>query len=86
MKYVSIEDGTEKCIKAIGQSLINKAKDISRNIDLVTSIIIHAEINSDEIVNFNVTKNYIATLNDEKNNCEKNICQKLNNLGDDDCE
>lgn len=58
-------DKTEDCIKAIGESLIKKAKDISNDIDNVTSITIHANISYDEIVNFDVTKNYVAELEDD---------------------
>ena len=60
-----ISDGTENCIKAIGNSLIKKAKDISNDIDRVTNIRIEAVICNDEIINFDVTKNYVAELEDK---------------------
>jgi len=62
IKPVIISDGIEKCIKAIGQSLIEKANDVSRDTERVTSITIHAEIRNGEVVNFDIAKNYIAGL------------------------
>ncbi len=56
---------TENAIKAIGEELIRQAQDISREIDNVTSITIDAKITPDEIVNVNVTKNYVARLDKE---------------------
>ena len=40
---------TEKALIAIGQSIIDRAKDISNDLDRVRSITIHAELNPDEI-------------------------------------
>lgn len=56
----------KKSLIAIGQELINRADDISRDNNRVTSIIIHAELNQAEIVNFDITKNYVAYLEEEK--------------------
>lgn len=53
---------TEKALIAIGQSIIDRAKDISNDLDRVRSITIHAELNPAEIATFDITKNYIATL------------------------
>ena len=53
---------TEKALIAIGQSIIDRAKDISNDLDKVNSITIHAELNPAEITTFDITKNYIATL------------------------
>ena len=52
-------DNTVYCIKSIGQSLINRAEDIA-NDTKVRSITIHAELRPDELVTFNVTKEYCA--------------------------
>lgn len=52
-------DNTVYCIKSIGQSLINRAEDIA-NDTKVRSIIIHAELKPDEIVTYNITKEYDA--------------------------
>lgn len=59
-------DGVEKSIKAVGESLINRASDIARDIDKVTSITIYARLDPTEIVNFDITKNYMAELKEEK--------------------
>ena len=54
----------EKAIKAIGQELIRRASDISNDIEYVFSIEIKAKITPDEVVNFDVTKNYAARFED----------------------
>lgn len=59
-------DGLEKSIKAVGQSLINKANDIAMDVDGVTTVTIYALLNPDGVVNFDVTKNYIARFKEEK--------------------
>lgn len=46
------------CIKTIGQDLINRADDISRDINLVGSITIVGKIEAGEITNYDVVKNY----------------------------
>lgn len=55
----------KKSIIAIGQSLIERAEEISRDLDRVTSITIYAQLNPSEIVNFDITKNYIAEFKEE---------------------
>ena len=55
----------KKALIAIGQELINRANDISRDLNHVTSITIHAELNPTEIVNFDIIKNYAAYLEEE---------------------
>ncbi len=47
-----------QAIKSIGQDLIDKAEEISNDIEGVASITIHANITPLEIANFDVTKNY----------------------------
>ena len=59
------EETTKKGIIAIGQSLIERAEEISRDLDRVTSITIFAQLNPSEIVNFDITKNYIAEFKEE---------------------
>lgn len=62
-KEILIPTGKEnvnKSIKAIGQELIRRADDIANDINKVSSITINAVLTPDEIVNFDVTKNYIA--------------------------
>ena len=60
------EETAKNGIIAIGQSLIEKAEEITRDLDRVASITIFAQLNPGEIINFDITKNYIAELK-EKN-------------------
>ena len=53
-------------IIAVGQELIKRAGDISNDIEHVTSITIYARLDPAEVVNFDVTKNYTAFLEEEK--------------------
>lgn len=62
---VKNEEETKKGIIAIGQSLIERAEEISRDLDRVTSITIYAQLNPSEIVNFDITKNYTAKFKEE---------------------
>jgi len=52
------------CIKAIGQELIRRSDYISNDIRGVQTISINATISPDEIVNFNITKNYLVKFKD----------------------
>lgn len=56
-------------IIAIGQSLINKAEEITKDIDKdkVSSITIYANLNPNEIVTFEVSKSYYAQFEEENN-------------------
>lgn len=62
---VTNKEATKKGIIAIGQSLIERAEEISRDLDRVTSITIYAQLNPSEIVNFDITKNYTAEFKEE---------------------
>lgn len=62
------EETAKQGIIAIGQSLIERAEEISRDLDRVTSITIHAQLNPCEIVNFDITKNYIAEFKEDNEN------------------
>ena len=59
------EETAKNGIIAIGQSLIEKAEEITRDLDRVASITIFAQLNPSEIINFDITKNYIAELKEE---------------------
>ena len=59
------EETAKNGIIAIGQSLIEKAEEITRDLDRVASITIFAQLNPREIINFDITKNYIAELKEE---------------------
>lgn len=77
------KESLEKAIKAIGQELINRAKDISNDINKVNSIEIRALITPTEIVNFDITKNYTAWLSaeNEEDNRTKVRCNKCGGRG-----
>lgn len=62
---VTNNEATKKGIIAIGQSLIERAEEITRDLDRVQSITIFAQLNPGEIINFDITKNYIAELKEE---------------------
>lgn len=62
---VTNNEATKKGIIAIGQSLIERAEEISRDLDRVTSITIYAQLNPSEVVNFDITKNYTAEFKEE---------------------
>lgn len=69
MVQPTIALGQENCKKAlqnIGQDLINRAEDISRDLQYVSSITIYAQLNPTEIVNYDVSKNYQVFLNEEE--------------------
>lgn len=55
---ITINSEVAKCIKSIGQDLINRADDISNDLENVTSITIYSKIVGDKIINYDVTKNY----------------------------
>ena len=54
----TINSEVAKCIKAIGEDLIKRADDISRDLDRVSSISISSVIHGGEIINYDVNKNY----------------------------
>ena len=62
---VNNEETAKNGIIAIGQSLIERAEEITRDLNRVTSITIYAQLNPSEIVNFDITKNYTAELKEE---------------------
>lgn len=64
------KDNVKNGIVAIGQSLIKKSDEVSNDLKDVGSITIYAEIKAEEIVNFDITKNYIARLESEENKSE----------------
>ena len=54
----TINTEAERCIKSIGEDLIKRAGDISRDLENVTTISIKAVIDGGTIINYDVTKNY----------------------------
>lgn len=65
LKPISKEK-TKKSIIAIGQELIKRAADITNDLEFVANIEINAKLTPDEVTNFNITKNYIATYEDKE--------------------
>lgn len=60
------KENVKKAIIAIGQELIRRADDITNDLKFVASIEINAKLIPDEIVNFDVKKNYMATYEDKE--------------------
>ena len=59
------EETAKNGIIAIGQSLIERAEEITKDLNRVSSITIFAQLNPSEIINFDITKNYVAELKEE---------------------
>lgn len=64
MPVLKKENDLEKWIKAIGQNIIDKAEDIGRDTKKVRSVTIYANITPEEILNFDITKNYCINFED----------------------
>ena len=62
---VNNEKTAKDGIIAIGKELIKKAEDITKDLKYVSSITIYAQLNPNEVVNFDITKNYTAILEEE---------------------
>ena len=62
---ITRKEDINKSIKAIGQELIRRADDISKDLEMVSSITINAVLTPAEIVNFDITKNYTAMFESE---------------------
>lgn len=50
----------EKWIKAVGEEIIDRASDVARDSERVSSITITSEIIPDKILNLDINKNYIV--------------------------
>lgn len=60
------KENVNKAIKAIGQELIKRADDITNDIENVSTITINAVLTPEEIVNFNINKNYTAMFEEKE--------------------
>lgn len=60
------KEEVKKSIMAIGQELIKRADDITNDLKFVYNIEINAKLTSNEITNFGIKKNYIATYEDKE--------------------
>ncbi len=65
---VTSKEEAEKAMIAVGQEIIRRAKDITNDLDRVTSIKIDAEIETfpEGYISVNINKNYIAEFQDTK--------------------
>lgn len=59
-------ESCNKALKTIGQNIIDKSDDVTKDLEGVSKIIIHAELNPAEIASFGITKEYIAEFKDCK--------------------
>ena len=68
MKEGKIMDkkSTEIALKAISQEINKRTEDIINDLERVASITINAVIRPDEWVNFDITKNYLATYKEKE--------------------
>ena len=60
--YITSQENVEEALKAVGQTIINKAKDTATDIKDVRSISIYSSINAGEVVTVDITKSYVAKL------------------------
>lgn len=69
MTKPAIAIGKENCkksIESIGQDLINRAEEITKDLEHVKSITIYANITPTEVVTYDVTKNYSVNFIENK--------------------
>lgn len=59
---ISGKKSAQKALVAIGEELIKRADDITRDLERVSSISIYALLEPDKRINFDITKNYTATF------------------------
>lgn len=62
---ITKKEDVNKSIKAIGQELIRRADDISKDVEMVSSITINAVLTPTEVVNFDITKNHTEMFESE---------------------
>lgn len=60
------KENVKNAIIAIGEELIKRADDVTNDIKFVTSIEINAKLTPNEIANFDIKKNYMATYEDKE--------------------
>ncbi len=80
---ITSKENCIEAIKSIGQNLIDRAEDICNDLHRVSNITIYANITPSEIVNFDVTKNYIVNetiFKKRKNRKNETIFKKRSRL------
>lgn len=70
MPMLKKDNDLEKWVKAIGRNIIDKAEDIGRDTNKVRTVTIYACITPEEILNFDITKNYGVEMMEEKESKE----------------
>ncbi len=60
MPVLKNNNDLERWIKNIGADIIERAEDVGRDTKRVRTVSIYALITPDEILNFDITKNYIV--------------------------
>lgn len=55
---ITINSEVARCIKSIGEDLIKRAEDITRDLDGVTDITIYSKIEAGKIICYDVEKSY----------------------------
>lgn len=58
VEILSINEEVARCIKKIGQNIIERADEISKDLDDVATVTITSTVEADKILNFDVIKNY----------------------------
>ena len=71
MSSKTINVKVSESIKSRGEDLIARADDIARDLRNVTSININSKISYDEIINYDITKNYYTEALIDNNVKEK---------------
>lgn len=70
-RYIVTKDKPDQNIKevitAIGQNIIDRADEVSKNCENVSKITISADITPDTVVDYSINKTYYATINVKKN-------------------
>lgn len=60
------KENVKKSIIAIGQELIERANDITNDLEFVQSIEINAKLTVEAVTNFDIKKNYIARFEERE--------------------
>lgn len=66
-----VEQNIKEIITAIGQNIIDRADEVSKNCENVSEITISANITPNMVANYSINKTYYATI-DVKENEAKN--------------
>lgn len=66
MPLINEKNDLENWVKAIGKNIMDRAEDIGRDTKRVRTVTIYACITPDEILNFDITKNYGVDLQENE--------------------